>query len=118
MTFFAFLAFLASVHVILLVTSEAVLGKILLVKDTFVARSAFDCPMFSVQRKFCVPMVIEDRTLPVFRCMTGPTFGAESSLVAPFPIIGFVACVTVFWCAFVAFICVATLTLHKTVFTC
>ncbi len=117
MTFFAFLAFLAFVHVILFVASEAVLGKIFLVKDTFVARSAFDRSMFSAQRKFCAPIVIEGRNLPVFRCMTGLTFGAESPLVAPFLIVRFVACVTVFWCAFVAFICVATLTPRETVLT-
>ena len=117
MAFFALLAFLAFVHVVLLVTSEAVLGKILLVKDTFVARSAFNRSMFSAQGKFCVSIVIEDRNLPVFRCVTGPTFGTKSSLVAPFLIIRFVARVTVFRRAFVAFICVATLTLHETVFT-
>ena len=47
MTLSAFLAFLAFVHVILLVTSEAVVGETLLVKDTLVAGSAFNRSVFS-----------------------------------------------------------------------
>jgi len=118
MTLFALRAFLAFVHVILLVTSKAVLGKIFLVKDTFVACRAFRRPMFSAQRKLGVSIMIKDRNLPVFRGMTGLTSRAESSPVAPFLVIRFVACVTVFRCVLVTFIYVATVTLHKTVFTC
>ena len=47
MTLSTILAFLAFVDVILFVTSEAVLGEVLLVKDTLVAGGAFNRSVFS-----------------------------------------------------------------------
>jgi hypothetical protein len=87
----AFIAFLALVLVVLLVTGDAGCLQLFLVQESGMTGLALGRDVLAAQDVLRVAVMVESGDLPVLLDMTGVTFLAEPPLVALFVIVRFVA---------------------------